>query len=107
MEGYHNQPVALTIRLEDVGGTGWTKLEASTEQNAPEKRTDLTEALQKDGAAPYTGTIDRYGVFLYHRTIVDTGDKEIHRIPTNGTVTCFITDPGRTEHKETYTDGFL
>lgn len=47
VEGYHNQPVALTIRLEDVGGTGWTKLEASTEQNAPEKRTDLTEALQK------------------------------------------------------------
>ena len=82
VEGYHNQPVALTIRLEDVGGTGWTKLEASTEQNAPEKRTDLTEALQKDGAAPYT-------------------------VSTNGTVYFFITDPAGTEHKETYTVDFL
>ena len=82
MEGYHNQPVALTIRLEDVGGTGWTKLEASTEQNAPEKRTDLTEALQKDGAAPYT-------------------------VSTNGTVYFFITDPAGTEHKETYTVDFF
>ena len=82
VEGYHNQPVALTIRLEDVGGTGWTKLEASTEQNAPEKRTDLTEALQKDGAAPYT-------------------------VSTNGTVYFFITDPAGTEHKETYTVDFF
>lgn len=82
VEGYHNQPVALTIRLEDVGGTGWTKLEASTEENAPEKRADLTEALQKDGAAPYT-------------------------VSTNGTVYFFITDPAGTEHKETYTVDFF
>ena len=82
MEGYHNQPVALTIRIEDAGGTGWAKLEASTEENAPEKRTDLTEALQKDGATPYT-------------------------VSANGTVYFFITDPAGAEHKETYTVDFF
>ena len=82
VEGYHNQPVALTIRIEDAGGTGWAKLEASTEENAPEKRTDLTEALQKDGATPYT-------------------------VSANGTVYFFITDPAGAEHKETYTVDFF
>lgn len=82
VEGYHNQPVALTIRLEDVGGTGWAKLEASTEENAPEKRADLTEALQKDGAAAYT-------------------------VSANGTVYFFITDPAGAEHTVTYPVDFF
>ena len=29
VSGYHNQPVTLTLRIEDVGGTGWAKVEAS------------------------------------------------------------------------------
>lgn len=82
VEGYHNQPVALTIRIEDVGGTGWAKVEASTEENAPEKRADLTEALQKDGAAAYT-------------------------VSANGTVYFFITDPAGAEHTETYPVDFF
>ena len=77
VEGYHNQPVALTIRIEDAGGTGWAKLEASTEENAPEKRTDLTEALQRT-ALPLHRICQRYGVFLYHRSGRGRTQRDLH-----------------------------
>lgn len=75
--GYYNEPVDLTIRVEDVGSTGWQKVEASLSPDDPEQRTDLTEALLLDGMAAYT-------------------------VSENGTVYFFITDTEGTEHTETY-----
>ncbi|MGM9537883.1 MAG: DUF4366 domain-containing protein [Candidatus Onthomonas sp.] len=75
--GYYNEPVDLTIRLEDVDGTGWQKVEASLSQDDPEQRTDLTEALLLDSTATYT-------------------------VSDNCTVYFFITDMEGTEHTETY-----
>lgn len=77
ISGYYNEPVDLTIRVEDVGGTGWQKVEASLSQDDPEQRTDLTEALLLNGAATYT-------------------------VSDNCTVYFFITDLEGTEHTETY-----
>ena len=77
ISGYYNEPVDLTIRLEDVGGTGWQKVEASLFPDDPEQRTDLIEALLLDGMAAYT-------------------------VSENGTVYFFITDTEGTEHTETY-----
>ena len=77
ISGYYNEPVDLTIRLEDVGGTGWQKVEASLFPDDPEQRTDLTEAILLDGAAVFT-------------------------VSENGSVYFFITDTEGTEHMETY-----
>ena len=77
ISGYYNEPVDLTIRVEDVGGTGWQKVEASLSPDDPEQRTDLTEALLLDGMAAYT-------------------------VSENCTVYFFITDTEGTEHTETY-----
>lgn len=82
VSGYHNQPVTLTLRIEDVGGTGWAKVEASLDEKDPEKRTDLTEMLQKDNAAIYT-------------------------VSANGTVYFFITDLAGAEHKEIFPIDFF
>ena len=76
ISGYYNEPVDLTIRMEDVGGTGWQKVEASLSPDDPEQRTDLTEALL-NGMASYT-------------------------VSDNCTVYFFITDMEGTEHAETY-----
>ena len=76
ISGYFNEPVGLTIRVEDVGGTGWQKVEASLSPDDPEQRTDLTEALL-NGMASYT-------------------------VSDNCTVYFFITDMEGTEHAETY-----
>ena len=77
ISGYYNEPVDLTIRVEDVGGTGWQKVEASLSPDDPEQRTDLTEALLLDGMAAYT-------------------------VSENCTVYFFITDTEGTEHTKTY-----
>ena len=75
--GYYNEPVALTVRVEDVGGTGWEKVEASLSKDDEKQRTDLTESLRKDETAQYT-------------------------VSDNGTVYFFITDLEGTEYMETY-----
>ena len=75
--GYYNASVDLTIRVEDVGGTGWQKVEASLSPDDPEQRTDLTEALLLDCTAAYT-------------------------VSDNCTVYFFITDTEGTEHTKTY-----
>lgn len=75
--GYYNEPVDLTIRVEDVGGTGWQKVEASLSPDDLEQRTDLTEALLLDGTEKYT-------------------------VSENCTVYFFITDLEGTEHTGTY-----
>lgn len=77
LTGYYNEPVALTIRVEDVGGTGWEKVEASLSKDDGNLRTDLTESLRKDKTAQYT-------------------------VSDNGTVYFFITDLEGTEYMETY-----
>ena len=77
ISGYYNEPVDLTIRVEDVGGTGWQKLEASLSPDDTDQRTDLTEALLLNGMATYT-------------------------VSENCTVYFFITDPEGTEHTGTY-----
>ena len=77
ISGYYNEPVDLTIRVEDVGGTGWQKVEASLFPDDPEQRTDLTEELLLNGAATYA-------------------------VSDNCTVYFFITDLEGTEHTETY-----
>lgn len=77
ISGYYNEPVDLTIRVEDVGGTGWQKMEASLSPDDPEQRTDLTEALLLNGMAAYT-------------------------VSENCTVYFFITDTEGTEHTKTY-----
>ena len=77
ISGYYNEPVDLTIRVEDVGGTGWQKVEASLSPDDPEQRTDLTEALLLNGMAAYT-------------------------VSENCTVYFFITDMEGTEHTKTY-----
>lgn len=75
--GYYNEPVDLTIRVEDVGDTGWQKVEASLSPDDPEQHTDLTEALLLNGMATYS-------------------------VSENCTVYFFITDTEGTEHTETY-----
>ena len=77
ISGYYNEPVDLTIRVEDVGGTGWQKVEASLFPDDPEQRADLTEALLLNGAATYT-------------------------VSDNCTVYFFITDLEGVEYTETY-----
>ena len=77
ISGYYNEPVDLTIRVEDVGDTGWQKVEASLSPDDPEQRTDLTEELLLNGAASYN-------------------------VSENCTVYFFITDTEGTEHTETY-----
>ena len=78
LEGYYNEPVELTIRIKDVGGTGWEKVEMAFEHDDPDERTDLTEILLEQEEA--------------HLTVVD-----------NCTVYFYITDPTGTEYMETYT----
>lgn len=75
--GYYNEPVALTVRVEDAGGTGWKKVEASLSKDDGNLRTDLTESLRRDETAQYT-------------------------VSDNGTVYFFITDLEGTEYMETY-----
>lgn len=77
ISGYYNEPVDLTIRLEDVGGIGWQKVEASLSPDDPEQRADLTEALLLNGAATYA-------------------------VSDNCTVYFFITDLDGVEYTETY-----
>ena len=69
--GWHNAPVTVTIRIRDKNNAGWQKVEAALRETA--ERTDLTEALGRDGAAAYT-------------------------VPDNGIVFIFVTDPYGTEH---------
>ena len=77
ISGYYNEPVDLTIRMEDVGGTGWQKVEASLSPDDTDQRTDLTEALLLNGMATYT-------------------------VSENCTVYFYITDTEGTEHTKTY-----
>ena len=69
--GWHNAPVTVTVRIRDKNNAGWQKVEAALRETA--ERTDLTEALGRDGAAAYT-------------------------VPDNGIVFIFVTDPYGTEH---------
>lgn len=74
--GWHNAPVAVTVRIRDKNNAGWQKVEAALRETA--ERTDLTEQLAHNGLARYT-------------------------VPDNGTVFIFITDPFGTEHKKELT----
>ena len=69
--GWHNAPVTVTVRIRDKNNAGWQKVEAALRETA--ERTDLTEALGRDGAAAYT-------------------------VPDNGIVFFFVNDPYGTEH---------
>ena len=82
LEGYYNEPVELTIRIQDVGGTGWEKVEMAFEHDDPDERTDLTETLLEQKEA--------------HLTVVD-----------NCTVFFYITDLTGTEYMETYAITFF
>lgn len=90
LDHYYNEPVDLTIRIEDVGGTGWQKAEASLDQDDPERRTNLTESLLENGAAYYTVS-DNCTVYFFITDLEGTEYMETY------SVTCFDYDPPAVE----------
>lgn len=73
-EGWYNEPVSLIVRILDILGTGWNKVEAALSDEADAERIDLTEELREKGFAKYI-------------------------VSVNGTVFFFVTDPNGDEHK--------
>lgn len=73
--GWFAEPVTLVIRIEDVNGVGWQKVEAALTDDEDAERMDLTEQFEEYGVADYT--------------VLD-----------NSIVYFFITDPDGTEHIE-------
>lgn len=77
IDGYHNTPVELTIRLEDENSIGWKKAEVSTDPEDMELRTDLTEDLLEN-------------------------EEAVYKVSENGTLYFFITDLDGSEYMDTY-----
>lgn len=73
--GWFAEPVTLVIRIADVNGVGWQKVEAALTDDEDAERMDLTEQFEEYGVADYT--------------VLD-----------NSIVYFFITDPDGTEHIE-------
>ncbi|MGN1028073.1 MAG: DUF4366 domain-containing protein, partial [Faecousia sp.] len=86
LEGYYNEPVELTIRIQDVGGTGWEKVEMAFEHDDPDERTDLTETLLEQEEVHLT-VVDNCTVYFYITDLTGTEYMETY------TITCFDYDP--------------
>ena len=77
IDGYHNTPVELTIRIEDENDIGWEKAEVSTDPEDMELRIDLTEELLEN-------------------------EEVVYEVSENGTLYFFITDFDGNEYMDTY-----
>lgn len=75
IEGWFNTPTEIELRINDLTGAGWTRVELSGQADG--ERIDLTEELLEKGVASYTAS-------------------------ENGTYFVFVTDPAGGVHTDTF-----